>query len=92
MKTTIHDFTAGFPEPARSHLREIAAESGVDHCEYRSHERAVTLPDGRTCETWYDEDASSALSAWKAFIAGVGTRSGASLEEAIEAHTKMRQA
>ncbi len=82
--TTIHDNTAAFPAAARAHLREVAAESGVDHCEYRSCEKAITLADGRACEVWYDEGSGSPF-AWRAFVAGVGTRSGASREEAIKA-------
>jgi hypothetical protein len=81
-KTTVYDPTAGFPAPAREHLRECARESGEDYCEYHSCERTDTLPDGRIVESWYDEGPGSAF-AWRAFIHGVGTRSGESREAAI---------
>src|SRR5688572_23405087 len=80
--TRIIDNTSKFPASLRSHLRECAFESGVDHLQYVSCEQADRLPDGRIVETWYDEDANCALFAWKAFVYGVGTKSGASRSEA----------
>ena len=82
-KTTIvYDSTATFPRAAREHLRECAAEMGIDPLEYRSCEETVILLDGRKCEVWYDENSSSPW-AWKAFAMGVGTKSGTSREDAI---------
>ena len=76
MKTTVTDLSGG-----NQHLREIAEESVIDHLSYSSNEKTVKV-DGREIETWYDEDSSSPF-AWKAFIKGVGTKSGLSREEAI---------
>jgi len=77
MKTTVTDLSGG-----NQHLREIAEESGIDHLSYSSCEKTVKA-NGQEIETWYDEDSSSPY-AWKAFIKGVGTKSGLSREEAIE--------
>lgn len=86
-KTTVYDPLASFPPAARQHLRECAEEMGIDPLEYRSHEEIVILPDGiRKCEVWYDEDSSSPW-AWKAFVLGVGTRSGTSREDALAQFT-----
>lgn len=84
-KTTVYDPTASLPPAARDHVRECAREMGIDHCQYHSCEQTIKLPDGRACEVWYDEDSSSPY-AWRAFVAGVGTKNGASREEAIAAH------
>lgn len=85
--TTAVNLLTGLPPAIRDHLAEIADESGVETTEYRSNEREF-LVYGRKIETWYDEDAPSSFSAWKAFTMGVGTFSGASVEEAIARLTR----
>jgi hypothetical protein len=87
-KTRAVDTLADLPPALRDHLREVAEESGVDPIEYRSKEHTVKLSDGRDCEVWYDEGASCALTAWKAFVMGVGTLSGPSAKEAVARHEK----
>ena len=77
METTCYDMSGG-----DSHIREIAEESGIDFLSYHSHEK-TEIHHGYEVETWYDEDASSALSAWGAFIKGVGSCSAESKEQAI---------
>ncbi len=77
MKTKVTDLSGGDP-----HLQEIAAESGIDHLSYLSCEETIKF-EGGEIQTWYDEDSSSPF-AWKAFIKGVGTKSGLSREEAVE--------
>jgi len=84
-KTTVYDPAASFP--AATHLRACAEEAGIDPLEYHSNESKITLPDGRVCEVWYDEDSSSPY-AWRAFVMGVGTRSGCSRDEAIAEHMR----
>ncbi len=81
-KTTVYDPTASLPAAARDHVRECAEEMGEDFREYLSCEAKINLPDGRICESWYNEDSASVY-AWQAFIMGIGTCSGASREEAI---------
>ena len=85
-KTSIIDLSCG-----DSHIREIAEESGIDYLQYHSSEKTIQK-DGFTIETWYDEDASSALSAWGAFIKGVGSSMAESLELAIEGILKRARA
>lgn len=78
MKTRVVDNSGGC-----QHIRDCADESGVDYLSYQSCERKQVIK-GVTVESWYDEDASHPLWAWKAFVMGVGTGSGASREEAID--------
>lgn len=78
-KTSIIDLSGG-----DSHIREIAEESGINYLEYHSNEKIIERA-GYKVEVWYDEDANSALSAWGAFIAGIGSKHGASEDEAIDA-------
>ena len=68
----------------RKHIEEIAFESGIDLEEESavSHEERHTLADLPPIETWYQE--SGVWEPWKAFLAGVGTRSGWSAEEAAQ--------
>lgn len=80
--TSIYDLSGG-----NKHVQEIAAESGLDHMAYHSDEKTVNV-DGYKVDTWYDEDASSAFSAWGAFIKGVGSCTGLSVESAIEQVTE----
>jgi len=78
MTTTVYDLSGG-----DEHLREIADESGIAWKVCHSEEETITI--GRfEIEVWYNEDASSAWSAWGAFCKGYGSRTGASREEAIE--------
>jgi len=53
---------------------------------FASH-KSVRHYKGHVIESWYDEDSASAL-AWHAFIAGIGSRSGASREEAVASITE----
>jgi len=76
-KTSIIDLSGG-----NSHIQEIAKESGLDYLEYHSNEKIVEHA-GYKVEVWYNEDASSPLSAWGAFIQGIGTKTAASEEDAI---------
>jgi hypothetical protein len=76
-KTTVIDLSGG-----NQHIRDIAEESGMEWLSYRSSEE-TSVHSGHTVESWYDEDASSGWDAWKAWIKGVGTRSGPSREDAI---------
>lgn len=85
-KTSIIDLSGG-----DSHIREIAEESGIDYLSYHSDEKTIQK-DGFEVETWYDEDASSAFSAWGAFIKGVGSNTAESLELAIEGVLKRARA
>jgi len=78
-KTSVIDLSGG-----DSHIREIAEESGINYLEYHSNEKIVERA-GYKVEVWYNEDANSALSAWGAFIAGVGSKTAASEDEAINA-------
>jgi len=64
------------------HVRECAEEMGVEWPPVRSHERKISF-EGREIELWYDEDSNSPF-AWKAFVRGIGTSSGASDEEAVD--------
>lgn len=64
------------------HLQDVADESGMEYMAAWSHHSRFEI-NGHAVETWYDENASSSWSAWKAFALGVGTYSGAALEEAI---------
>ena len=64
----------------RDHVAECAAEMGVDWPTAVSHERKIRYH-GKTIELWYDENGS--VYAWKAFVMGLGTSSGASDDEAI---------
>lgn len=82
MKTTVIDLSGG-----NSHIREIAAESGIDHLAYHSNEGKMQI-NGQEIEFWYDEDSASAY-AWHAWIKGVGSRSGTSKEGAIESILEM---
>lgn len=84
MSTTIIDPTQRMPKALAEHIRQCAYESGVDHCEYHSCERSFTLPDGREVESWYEESSASPY-AWRAFVKGIGTRSGLSREDAVAA-------
>lgn len=63
------------------HLKECAAEMGIEWPAPVSHERKMAYRD-RDIEIWYDESGS--IFAWKAFVYGIGTSSGASEEEAVE--------
>lgn len=65
------------------HLKEIAEESGVELESYFSNQETENFGD-YTIESWYDENANSAWSAWQAFSKGIGTFSRPSREEAIE--------
>lgn len=76
-KTSVYDMSGG-----DSHIREIAKESGIDFMQYHSHEKKVTRH-GYEIEVWYDEDASSAMNAWGAFIKGIGSCNAESEESAI---------
>ena len=78
-KTTCYDLSCGDKK-----IREWAVESGVDYMEYLSNERTIHS-EGFEIKTWYDENAGSALSAWGAFIKGVGTCNRSSREEAVKA-------
>lgn len=68
------------PGPLRDHVAECAEEMGVDWPTPVSNERTLTYK-GRTIEVWFEETGS--VFAWKAFVKGIGTRSGASDDEAI---------
>ena len=81
-KTRVVNHLENMPISLANHLTEIAAETGVDTCDYVSCEKNFVI-DGRAIETWYDEDANSSASAWKAFSMGIGNSSGSSREEAI---------
>lgn len=67
--------------PLRDHVQECADEMGVDWPTPVSNERSV-LYRGRTIDVWYEESGS--VYAWKAFVKGLGTFSGAGDEEAID--------
>lgn len=82
MKTRVINTLDGLPQSVASHLQACADEMGIDTLEYRSNERSIVRM-GREIEVWYDEDASSSLTAWKAFCKGIGTMSGACAEESI---------
>lgn len=69
---------------AEKHIQECAEEMGIDTNQYFSHEEKEEYK-GFQIESWYDEDANSAWSAWQAFAKGVGTCSCPSREEAIQA-------
>jgi len=66
-----------------SHLKEIAEESGFEFEQYHSNEKTFRR-EGFKIETWYDENASSALSAWGAFVYGVGSCYGPDVDIAID--------
>lgn len=83
MKTSVTDLSGG-----NQHLRDIAAESGIDYLSYFSCEKKIKVEDSEI-ETWYDEDSASPY-AWKAFIKGVGTRSGLSREDAIKSVMELK--
>jgi hypothetical protein len=68
----------------KSHLEEIAWETGIDTQSYHSREKLYKYK-GFEIESFYDEDASSAFSAWGAFAKGIGSRMRPSREEALEA-------
>jgi hypothetical protein len=67
---------------AEKHIQECAEEMGIDLNQYFSHEEKEEYK-GFQIESWYDEDANSAWSAWQAFAMGIGTFSRPSREEAI---------
>jgi hypothetical protein len=67
---------------AEKHIQECAEEMGIDTNQYFSHEEKEEYK-GFKIESWYDEDANSAWSAWQAFAMGIGTFSLPSREEAI---------
>ena len=69
---------------AEKHIRECAEEMGIDINQYFSKEEKERCGD-YIIESWYDEDANSAWSAWQAFAMGIGTFSRPSREEAIAA-------
>lgn len=66
----------------KTHLMEIAEESGIDLVEESatSNENEVRLPGLPPIVTFYQEAAT--WRPWKAFLAGVGTYSHWSAEEA----------
>jgi hypothetical protein len=64
------------------HLRDIAAESGMD-CDTCFTSRTLSTINGiPEVEVYYDENGS-VFSAWKAWKKGIGGSSGSSREEAI---------
>ena len=72
----------------RKHIEETAFESGIDLEEEStvSHEETRTFADLPPIETWYEE--REIWQPWKAFLAGIGTRSGWSAEEAAQSVAK----
>ena len=70
------------PGPLRDHVQECAEEMGIDWPISISNERTI-LHRKRTIEVWYEETGS--VFAWKAFVKGLGTFSGAGDDEAIDA-------
>lgn len=67
---------------AEKHIQECAEEMGIDTNQYFSKEEKERYGD-YIIESWYDEDANSAWSAWQSFAMGIGTVSRPSREEAI---------
>ena len=67
---------------AEKHIRECAEEAGEEIDLYYSKPAKETYS-GIEIQSWYNEDASSSLSAWQAFAKGYGTFSRESREEAI---------
>lgn len=68
---------------AEKHIAECAEEMGVDLNQYFSREEKENYK-SYTIESWYDENANSAFSAWQAFAMGIGTFSRSCREEAIQ--------
>lgn len=71
----------GLPKSVMDHLAECAEEMGEEFPTPISNKRKISYK-GRTIEVWFEETGS--VYAWKAFIAGFGTFSGVSEEEAIQ--------
>ena len=68
------------PGPVRDHIQECADETGEEWPTPVSNERTEEHA-GRTIKVWFEEGGS--VYAWKAFVKGLGTYSGASDGEAI---------
>lgn len=64
------------------HIRDCAEEAGEEIDLYYSMP-VLEKYYGVEIQSWYNEDASSSLSAWQAFAKGYGTFSRESREEAI---------
>ena len=71
---------SGLYPAAEKHIAECAEEMGVDCPIPVTNERKIDYK-GRTIEVWYEETGS--VYAWKAFVMGLGTFSGAGDDEAI---------